>query len=109
MLDFTKEERKVIIFILALAFCGIVLNNLIKINCRIKWLIYPAIQLAKLDLNKVSLLELVATKCVSQELAQRILEYRNFSQGFASLTELKDIKGIGDQRYGKLKELFFIE
>ena len=109
MLDFTGEEKKVIVFILGLALCGIVLNNLIKINCRIEGLVYPAIQLAKLNLNKVNLSELVATKCVSQELAGRILEYRELHQGFGSLAELKDIKGIGDQRYEKLKELFFIE
>ena len=108
MINFTSEERKVILFILGLAFCGLVLNNLVKVNCRVERLIYPAMQLAKLDINKVSLIELAATKSVSLELARRILEYRDKRQGFGSLEELKEIEGIGDQRYGKLKELFFI-
>ena len=109
MFDFTGEEKKVMVFILGLAFCGLVLNYLIKINCQVARLVYPAIQLAKLNLNKVSLSELVAIKRVSLKLSQRIIEYRNLHQGFGSLAELKDIKGIGDQRYEKLKELFFVE
>jgi competence ComEA-like helix-hairpin-helix protein len=109
MFNFTPEEKKVTLFLLGLAFCGLVLNNLAKVNCRIEKMVYPAIQLAKLDLNKVSLTELAAARCVSLKLAQRILEYRNLHQEFNSLEELKEVKGIGEARYGKLKELFFIE
>jgi len=109
MFDFTPEERKVILFLLGLALCGLVLNNLAKVNCRIEKMIYPAIRLARLNLNKVSLAELSAAKCVSLKLAQSILEYRNLHQEFSSLEELKEVKGIGEARYGKLKELFFIE
>ncbi|MDP2927190.1 MAG: helix-hairpin-helix domain-containing protein [Candidatus Omnitrophota bacterium] len=109
MLNFTPEERKVTLFLLSLAFCGLVLSNLIKVNCRITGVVYPQIQLARLNLNKVSLTELIGAKCVPVKLAQRIIEYRNFRKEFSSLEELKEVKGIGDQRYGKLKELFFIE
>jgi competence protein ComEA len=72
-------------------------------------LVYPSIQLAKLNLNKISLAELAETKCVSMELARRILECRNLRKEFSRLEELKEVKGIGDLRYEKLKELFFIE
>ncbi|MDP2767406.1 MAG: helix-hairpin-helix domain-containing protein [Candidatus Methanoperedens sp.] len=109
MLNFTPEERKVTLFLLGLALCGLVLNNLIKVNCRIAGVIYPQIQLARLNLNKVSLAELIEAKCVPVKLAQRIIEYRNLRKEFSSLEELKEVKGIGDQRYGKLKELFFVE
>ena len=109
MLNFTPEERKVTLFLLGLAFCGLVLNNLVKVNCRIERMVYPSIQLAKLNLNKISLAELVATRCVPVKLAQQIIEYRNFRKELGSLEELKEVKGIGDQRYNKLKELFFIE
>ena len=109
MFNFTNQERKAILFILGLALSGLVLNNLIKVNARLKTIVYPAMQLAKLDLNKISLAELVSTKHVSLELAQRILEYRNLHRKFNSLEELKEVKGIGNQRYEKLKELFFVE
>lgn len=109
MFNFTSEERKVILFLLGLAFCGLVLNNLIKVNCRIEKMVYPSIQLAKFDLNKVSLKELTATRYLSERLARRILEYRSLHKEFSRLEELKEVPGIGDQRYGKLKELFFVE
>lgn len=109
MFHFTPEEKKVTLFLLGLALCGLVLNNLIKVNCRIERMVYPSIQLARLNLNKVSLTELVGAKCVPVQLAQRIIEYRNFRKEFGSLEELKEVKGIGEQRYGKLKELFFVE
>jgi DNA uptake protein ComE-like DNA-binding protein len=109
MLNLTNEEKKVILFILGLTLSGLVLNNLIKVNSRIEDAIYPPIQLAKLNLNKVSLAELIAAKSVSIQLARRILEYRDLRKEFGSLEELKEVKGIGEQRYFKLKELFFIE
>jgi len=109
MLNFTSEEKKVILFLLGLALCGLVLSNLVKVNCRMEGVVYPQIQLARLNLNQVSLAELIGTKCVPAKLAQRIIEYRNFRKAFGSLEELKEVKGVGDQRYEKLKELFFIE
>ncbi len=109
MLNFTPEERKVTLFLLSLAFCGLVLSNLVKVNCRLAAIVYPQVQLARLNLNKVSLSELAGAKCVPLKLAQRIIEYRNFRQEFGSLEELKEVKGIGPQRFEKLKEVFYIE
>ena len=109
MFDFTPEEKRVTLFLLSLAFCGLVLSNLVKVNCRIAGVVYPQIQLARLNLNQVSLTELIGTRCVPVKLAERIIEYRNLRKEFSRLEELKEVKGVGDQRYGKLKELFFIE
>lgn len=109
MFDFTPEEKRVVLFVLGLAFCGLILSNLVKINGRIEKIVNPQIQLAKLDLNKVSLDELKGLKCVSLKLAGRILEYRVLHREFTSLEELKEVKGVGDRRYEKLKEIFFIE
>ncbi|MFH0918189.1 MAG: helix-hairpin-helix domain-containing protein [Candidatus Omnitrophota bacterium] len=109
MFNFTPEERRVTLFLLSLALGGLVISNLIKLNCRIAGIVYPQMQLARLNLNQVSLKELVATKCVPVNLAQRIIEYRNFRQEFSSLEELKEIKGVGNQRLDKLKEIFFVQ
>ncbi len=109
MLDLTPEEKKVILFVLGLAFCGLILSNLMKANGRIEKIVNPQIQLARLNLNKVSLDELKGLKCVSLKLAGLILEYRALHKKFASLEELKEVKGVGSKRYEKLKEIFFIE
>jgi competence ComEA-like helix-hairpin-helix protein len=109
MLNFTPEERRVTLFLLSLAFCGLILSNLLKTNCRIAGVVYPQVQLARLNLNQAGLAELTQTKCVPVSIAQEIIEYRNSHRGFSRWEELKEIKGIGRQRFDKLKEAFFIE
>lgn len=109
MFNFTPEEKKVILFILGLAFCGLALSNLAKAGCRVERIVYPQVQLAKINLNRVTLAELTRFKCVSAKLAQAIREYRNLGKKFSSLEELKEVKGIGEKRYEKLKEIFFVE
>lgn len=109
MFNCTPEERRVVLFILGLAFSGLILSNLIKANCRITGVIYPQIQLTRLNINKVSLTELIESKCVPVKLAQRIIDYRHAHRVFGSLEELTQVKGIGQQRLEKLKKVFYIE
>jgi len=109
MLNFTPEEKKVILFLSIIAFCGITLNYLVKINYRTKKLFYPQVRLARIDLNKISLEELIRTRCLPLRTSQRIIAYRLQHGNFSSLEALKEVKGIGDQRYEKLKEIFFVE
>ena len=109
MLNFTPEEKKVILFLLVVAFCGIALNNLAKLNCRVKKLFSPEVRLAKIDLNKISMAQLLETRCLPEKTSRCIIEYRLEHGDFTSLEGLKEVKGVGAQRYEKLKELFFIE
>ncbi len=109
MLNFTSEEKRVVLFVLGLAFCGIILSNLAKLSCRVEKIINPQIQLARLNLNQVSLDELIELRCIPLKLAQCIVEYRALHKEFASLEELKEVKGIGEKRYEKLNKIFFIE
>ena len=109
MVNLTPEEKKVVLFLLCLTLCGLALSNLIKIKPQVEKIVFPQVQLARVNLNKVGLEELTGFKCISAKLAQRIIEYRNFHQEFVSLEELKDVKGVGEQRYEKLKEIFFVE
>jgi len=109
MLNFTPEEKKVVLFLLSVAFCGIVLNHLIKLNCPIRKLLCADARLVRIDLNKISLEQLLKTKCLSQKTSQRIIAYRLQHGNFSSLEALKEIKGIGEQRSEKLKEIFFVE
>jgi len=109
MLNLIPEEKKVIIFLLAVAFCGIALNNLAKLNCRVNKAFSSPVHLAKINLNKISLEELLKTRCLPEKVSQRIIEYRLEHGNFTSLEELKEVKGIGERRFEKLKELFFIE
>jgi competence ComEA-like helix-hairpin-helix protein len=109
MSDFTPEERRVAVFLLAVAFCGLTLNILAKFNSGVKKMICPPMQLSRIDLNKISLEELIEVRCMPENLVQGILSYRRQHGDFRSLEQLKEVRGIGERRYERLKEIFFVE
>lgn len=108
MFDFTAASKKVALFLLGLALCSLVLNSLIKFNIRIEDKIFPQVQLAKINLNQVTLDEISRIKGISVKLGQKIIEYRLEHKEFRSLEELMEIKGVGPQRLQRLKEIFYI-
>ena len=78
-------------------------------NYRIKKLFCPQVHLARINLNKASLEELISSRCLPVKTSRRIIEYRLKNGDFSSLETLKKVKGVGDKRYEKLREIFFVE
>lgn len=62
----------------------------------------------KINLNTATAAELDTLPGIGAAYAQRILDYRQSSGGFKDITELKNIKGIGDKTFEKLKEMVTI-
>lgn len=68
----------------------------------------------KINLNKTDVSALIGSfKGIGKKRAEAIIAYRNSHQGFKSIEELAEVKGIG-QRFvsanrEKLKEMFLIE
>ena len=58
-----------------------------------------------LNLNTATKSQLMKLPGVGQVTAERILQYRDEHNGFASLDDLKRIKGISDKKLEKLKPL----
>jgi competence protein ComEA len=52
---------------------------------------------------------MLATHGITPKLANSILVYRNTKGAFRDIEEIKQLKGIGDYRYEKLKDLFFVD
>lgn len=59
----------------------------------------------KVNLNTATLAELDALPGVGPVLAQHILDHRDQHGGFRSVSELRQVNGIGDARYEQLKDL----
>ncbi|WP_173084181.1 ComEA family DNA-binding protein [Phytohabitans rumicis] len=59
----------------------------------------------KVNLNTATLAQLDALPGVGPVLAQRILDHRERHGGFRSVSDLRQVDGIGDARYEQLKEL----
>ena len=56
-----------------------------------------------ININTASVSELDGLTGIGPTYAQRIVEYREANGGFKSIDELKNVKGIGDKTFDKLK------
>ncbi len=109
MLNLTLQERKVLLFLMSVALVGIGINFAVKVNSHITKLIQVDSRITRINLNQASLEDLLSTPGITPKLAKNIVAYRNTRGAFKDIEELKEIKGIGDYRYEKLKDLFFVE
>jgi competence protein ComEA len=62
-----------------------------------------------MDINSASYDDLVSSRLISPGLGKNIISYRDEHGPFRSLEELKEVKGIGEYRYNKLKMHLRIE
>lgn len=109
MLNLTRQERQVILFLLAIALLGIGINFFLKTHAEIKFIPGFSENLGKLNLNQADEAALMSLPGIGKKTAQRIIDYRQSRAGFRDLDELKSIKGITEHRYKKLKDSFFVE
>ena len=58
----------------------------------------------KININTASEGELDSLSGIGPTYAKRIIEYRNGNGGFKSIEEIKNVKGIGDATFNKLKD-----
>ena len=59
----------------------------------------------KIDLNRATLPELDGLPGVGPVTAQRILEWRTRNGRFSRIDQLREIEGIGERRFGQLRDL----
>jgi competence protein ComEA len=108
MLGLTRQERQVVLFLLAVGLVGQGINFSAKLDRRIEKAVTVGEDEVKIDINRASLEDLLATHLMPQKLSRKIIEFRNVHGPFRELAELKEVKGIGDYRYEKLKEIFYV-
>ncbi|MDD5506090.1 MAG: helix-hairpin-helix domain-containing protein [Candidatus Omnitrophica bacterium] len=104
MLNLTQEERKVILFLVAIALVGVGGNFLIKQFSTAKSIACLSQDLAKIDLNSADKKLLMGISGIGEKLAGRIIEHRQARAGFSNVDELKEIKGITDSKFARINE-----
>lgn len=108
-MDFTRQEREVILFLSAVVILGIGINFLLKKNPPIKSAIFfEQSDIGKIDLNSADKDLLMSVVGIGEKLARRIIEYREKQAAFTSIEELKNIKGISNYKYEKIKDYFIV-
>jgi len=104
MLNLTQEERKVMLFLVAIALLGAGGNFLVKQFSTAKSIACFSQDLGKVNLNSADEKLLMGISGIGEKLAGRIIEYRKGRAGFSSVDELKAIKGITDSKFARIKE-----
>jgi competence protein ComEA len=62
-----------------------------------------------LDLNRVSIEDLCLIPGIGESLAREIVTYRQRRKGFRSVEELKNVKGVGKEKYQSYKPFFTVK
>jgi competence ComEA-like helix-hairpin-helix protein len=109
MLNLTQEERKVMLFLVTIALVGVGGDFLIKQFSTAKNIACLSQDLAKINLNSADKKLLMGISGIGEKLSDRIIEYRQARAGFSNLDELKDIRGITDAKFAKIKEYLIVK
>ena len=116
MIKFTKEEKTVLIFLLASAFLGLAVSHY-KTH-RKPFTHFQGVQRRKpfthlgsvstvkelIDINTAGMGELVKLKRIGPVIAERIISYREEHGRFHDKEGIKNVKGIGEKTYEGIKE-----
>lgn len=109
MLNLTRAERLVVLFLGVFILTGVTINYLLKAqpvlrrfyNCANLDRQGPAINL---DINKASQDDLSRLPGVGDAIALEIVKYRESRGGFKNIEELEKVKGIGPRKLEAIKE-----
>lgn len=104
MFDLTRQERQVVLFLIMVALVGLGVNFALKVNSAAAKFIKIDEDALKVNLNQAGYEDLIGIKGITPKLAREIIEYRNKYGFFETLEELKEVKGIGEVRYNKIKD-----
>lgn len=105
----TRQEKQVIIFLLAAALAGLGVKFYFK-TC------YSGLtirgfneRMAKINLNSADKNALMGLPGVGEKIASCIIDYREKNGNFESTGELNNIKGITNSKYEKISSLIYVE
>jgi len=62
----------------------------------------------KIDINTATSEELESLPGIGPTMAGRIIEYRNANGRFYDVEEIKEVRGIGEKTYQRLKDLIVV-
>jgi competence protein ComEA len=100
---FTKEEKIILITILAAAITGIIINVFTSYGQGLQK--RPEVKTSPLiNINLATAEELEALPGVGKVTALRIIKYRESHGALKSVEELKNVKGITQKKFDRLKQ-----
>ncbi|GBD38364.1 ComE operon protein 1 [bacterium HR37] len=64
---------------------------------------------SKVNINKATIQELTQLPGIGESTAKNIVAYREKVGGFKTIDELKNVKGIGEKKFERIKDLITTE
>ncbi len=108
MLGLTRQERQIILFLMITSFIGIGISFIAKAFPPFAAASIEFQDIAKINLNRADKNLFMAVPGIKEKLAQRIIDYRKEKGSFRDVEELKQIKGISEAKYEKIKNSFCV-
>ena len=109
MFNLTREERQVALFLITVALAGRGIDFLANKYLPVKTIARFNQNLGKINLNSADKDLLMSVPGIGEKLSQRIIEYREEHASFGSMEELKNIKGITEFKYEKIKDYLIVK
>lgn len=107
MFDLTRQERQLACFLIFTALAGVGISYFCKSRTKIEPEFALSCDLGKLDLNSAPQEMLNSVPCIGEKISSRIIEYRK-AQRFSAIEELKNIPGISQGKFEKIKDYFLV-
>jgi len=116
MLELTRQEKQVIVFLMASALLGVGIIAYKNLRSQPDIEIISGRQIEKaikdskiININTAPEDEVIKLRGIGPALAKTIVEYRIKHGAFRTKEELKNIKGIGQSKYENIKDNIKIE
>lgn len=114
MIKFTKDEKIAVIFLLLVIFIGITLTSYRKSNPRFDYNTIESIsenikKIKIININKGDSESIAELPYIGPVLAERIIAYRENVGLFERKEDIKNVKGIGEKTFSKIKDLITTE
>jgi len=105
---FTPQERRVIIFICGIILLGVCISHVLKRITPLKTIICHDHDFGKINLNTAVKDDLKSIRGIGDKLAGRILEYRIRQGAIKDVEEIRNIRGITNEKMEEIKKAVFI-
>ncbi|MBN2831615.1 MAG: helix-hairpin-helix domain-containing protein [Candidatus Omnitrophica bacterium] len=101
--NLTNDERKAALFLAFVFLIGLGVIFLSKQLAPGKPPAYFNENLGKINLNTADKKLLMSVSGIGEKLSQRIIDFRESNIGFENVEELKNVKGITEAKFDKIK------
>jgi competence ComEA-like helix-hairpin-helix protein len=109
MLPLTKQERRVILFLMVVVLSGTGINYVRKQSVFLRTIFCINASCGKVNINTADKEMLKEIPGIGDTLAQRIIDFRAENGRFEGIDGLRKVKGLNGARYDRIKEAITAE